>query len=325
MTNFEFSKQEIRLPSLIDPTSTYYADHCYDVGRLINQRVLNPEYLKEISETPEYNGALKFAIEIADERSLLLRQLNFSKIFRPDNKVKHIDYFDEAFTKSIDLLSSPDAETHKNAANFLQISLFSRAQEMINELYGPDFSETYYFMLRSVFAHISEDLHFLSQNPYRSYLGRNFEHFDKGIVESIKNSLSKPELIFGLINNNVRKINDYVDQLNMASVGDNIIPLNHGEPDLEVAVSTPGLDVALLRYLVENSFEISQLAEEYNYSSKTLEQMTIIAEEVVKTLDDRSEMIYTQDEDLKYHESYILKNIVSLDLYRLRFREKPAE
>jgi len=325
MTNFEFSKQEIRLPSLIDPTSSIYLDHCYDIGGIINQRFLNKEYLQDLMDNPEYNGALKFAIEIADERNLLVRQLNFSKIFRPDSKVRHIDYFDEAFTKSIDLLSSSDLETRKNAANFLQISLFSRAQEITNEHYGPDFSETYYFMLRSVFEHISEDLHFLSKNPYRSYLGRNFEHFDRGILETIKNTLSKPELIFGLIDSNVRKINDYVDQLNIAQSGDNIIPLKFGEPDLELAVSTPGLDVALLRYLVEHSFEISQLANANNYNLRNLEQMTIIAEEVIKRLEERSEMIYTQDEELKYQESYILRNVVFLERHRFKFREKPTE
>ena len=270
---------EIEINSIFDPNSTYAIEYAKDLAEVYRERITDEEYLSSILMNPEVDGARKLVIEANDKESYLISSLDFVRRITPDIYPGRMDLLREIANHSIFLMRDSDQEKSTVAWRFLNIYLYGRANRVIEENYGPDFSAFYNLMLTASAKTINNTVENLKNVPAVEHIGPAFEdRILAGIVGTFL--VDQPKVTERHILNNFWKIREYVTNRPKRNPQD-----------------TPNLDIALIKFFLKNEEEIitSPIAENFNIDR--LITFKIIGEDVLKLLSERDALTFEVDED----------------------------
>ena len=270
---------EINIKNIFDPNSVHALEYARDMSEIYRERLTDPEYINQILLTPEEDGASKLVIESRIMTEYLISGLEFGRFLMHDSFPEKIDYLKEIANHSIFLLNETNIEKSEVGKRFLSIYLYARANSLLEENFGPDFSSVYRLMLANTAKVIDQTIQNVKQVPSIDHIGPSFE-------QRISNSLEKtlihdqPRVIEAHIQNNFWKINEYI-QMNSSN-----------QPE-----DTPNLDIALLKFFVkfEDIITNSEIAEYFHIDQ--LISFKLIGERVLSVLEERDELIYGVDEE----------------------------
>ena len=270
---------EINIINIFDPNSVHALEYARDMSEIFRERLTDPDYINQILLTPEEDGASKLVIESKIMSEYLISGLEFGRFLSTDSYPDKIDYLKEIANHSIFLLNEQNTDKSIVASRYLSIYLYARANKLLEEDFGPDFSSVYRLMLANTAKVIGQTIQNVKQIPSLDHIGPSFE---QRISNSLESTLihDQPRVIEAHIQNNFWKINEYI-QKNSSNQPEN----------------TPNLDIALLKFFVkfEDIIINSEIAEYFHVDQ--LISFKLIGERVLTVLEERDELIYGVDEE----------------------------